>query len=175
MAPIWAQSNQNVTSSRVALTSKTQNELELRRLRQKKAWDLALAPAKQVPMQAFMMWMSGSGVQIFSVMMVYMLIKGAITASISVNQTFQPFESTASPSSSKPKSLVAQKLTFIACQSLLLLLGLWKVDGMGLLPTRMSDWIMHERRPMKGFIDHISHRKDYVCSKKKNSMSAMQS
>lgn len=65
MAPIWAQSNQNVTSSRVALTSKTQNELELRRLRQKKAWDLALAPAKQVPMQAFMMWMSGSGVQIF--------------------------------------------------------------------------------------------------------------
>jgi len=145
-------SKQDVTSSRVALTSKTQDELELRRLRQKKAWDLALAPAKQVPMQAFMMWMSGSGVQIFSVMMVYMLIKGAITASISVNQTFQPFESTvvpstASPSSTKPKSLVPQKLTFIACQSLLLLLGLWKVDGMGLLPTRMSDWIMHERRP----------------------------
>lgn len=38
---------------------------ELDRLRQQKAWDTALAPAKQVPMQAFMMWMSGSGVQIF--------------------------------------------------------------------------------------------------------------
>jgi hypothetical protein len=30
-------------------------------LRQQKAWELATAPAKQVPMQAFMMYMSGSG------------------------------------------------------------------------------------------------------------------
>lgn len=93
-------------------------------------------------------------------MMVYMLIKGAITASISVNQTFKPFESTIpstpSPSSTKkpltkstkPKSLVPQKLTFVACQSLLLILGLWKVNGMGLLPTRSSDWIMYELRPV---------------------------
>ncbi|EFP79781.1 hypothetical protein PGT21_035410 [Puccinia graminis f. sp. tritici] len=151
------QSTQNFSTSR----GKTQDEIELNSLRQKKAWDLALAPAKQVPMQGFMMWMSGTGVQIFSVMMVYMLIKGAITACISVNTTFQPFESTlpssstTSPASSskrppktpKPKSLVPQKLTFIACQSLLLLLGLWKVNGMGLLPTRLSDWIMYEKRP----------------------------
>jgi hypothetical protein len=47
--------------------------------------------------------------------------------------------------------LVPQKLTFIACQSLLLLLGLWKVNGMGLLPTRLSDWIMYERRPVSRF------------------------
>ncbi|WAR55372.1 hypothetical protein PtB15_6B112 [Puccinia triticina] len=154
------QSTQNLTTNRATSIAKTQDEIELNTLRQKKAWDLALAPAKQVPMQGFMMWMSGSGVQIFSVMMVYMLIKGAITASISVNKTFQPFESTLSSTSTpspaaskrsakapKPKSLVAQKLIFIACQSLLLLLGLWKVNGMGLLPTRLSDWIMYERRP----------------------------
>ncbi|KAH9464894.1 hypothetical protein MJO28_001400 [Puccinia striiformis f. sp. tritici] len=154
------QSSQNVTSNGSSSVGKTQQEeIELNKLRQKKAWDLALAPAKQVPMQGFMMWMSGSGVQIFSVMMVYMLIKGAITASISVNQTFKPFESTIpstpSPSSTKkpltkstkPKSLVPQKLTFVACQSLLLILGLWKVNGMGLLPTRSSDWIMYELRP----------------------------
>lgn len=128
-------------------------EIELNSLRQKKAWELALAPAKQVPMQAFMMWMSGSGVQIFSVMMVYMLIKGAITASISVNKAFQPFESTGSSArssadrSNPPNRLIYQKLTFIGCQSCLLLLGLWKVNGMGLLPTRLSDWVMYERRP----------------------------
>ncbi|PLW27426.1 hypothetical protein PCANC_18277 [Puccinia coronata f. sp. avenae] len=152
----FKQSTQNLASRAPSAASRTRDEIELSRLRKKKAWDLALAPAKQVPMQAFMMWMSGSGVQIFSVMMVYMLIKGAISASISVNQAFLPFESTgaSNPASSKlsskplkPASLVPQKLTFIACQSLLLLLGLWKVNGMGLLPTRLSDWIMYERRP----------------------------
>ncbi|KAI9620113.1 hypothetical protein KEM48_008316 [Puccinia striiformis f. sp. tritici PST-130] len=103
--PYSKQSSQNVTSNGSSSVGKTQQEeIELNKLRQKKAWDLALAPAKQVPMQGFMMWMSGSGVQIFSVMMVYMLIKGAITASISVNQTFKPFESTI-PSTPSPSLL----------------------------------------------------------------------
>ncbi|MBW0539102.1 hypothetical protein O181_078817 [Austropuccinia psidii MF-1] len=126
------------------------NEAELHQLRQKKAWELALAPAKQVPMQAFMIWMSGSGVQIFSVMMVYMLIKGAITASLSVNTAFQPFEPPTSASNYKKSPiyrLTFQKLAYVGCQCMLLALGLWKVDGMGLLPTRMSDWIMYELKP----------------------------
>ncbi|KAG0149293.1 hypothetical protein CROQUDRAFT_341648 [Cronartium quercuum f. sp. fusiforme G11] len=121
---------------------------ELDRLRQEKAWEIALAPAKQVPMQAFMMWMSGSGVQIFSVMMVYMLIKGAITASLAVHNVFKPFMP---PTREGPTrySLTLQKLSFLACQAMLLGLGLYKVNTMGLLPTRLSDWIMYEPRPVK--------------------------
>ena len=42
-------------------------------LKLKKAWEIALAPAKQLPMQAIMMYMSGNSLQIFSIMMVYML------------------------------------------------------------------------------------------------------
>lgn len=126
---------------------------ELDRLRQQKAWDLALSPAKQIPMQAFMMWMSGNGVQIFSVMMVYMLIKGAITSTLSVNQVFksfmpQPTSSTGNPPTMGQSTydLKFQKLSFITFQLGLLGLGLYKVNTMGLLPTRLSDWIMYEPR-----------------------------
>lgn len=37
-----------------------------------KAWEMATATAKSLPMNAFMLYMSGSGVQIFSIMMTAM-------------------------------------------------------------------------------------------------------
>ena len=43
-------------------------------LKEKRAWDLATSPAKQLPMQAFMLYMSGGGVQIFSMGIVFMLL-----------------------------------------------------------------------------------------------------
>jgi len=43
-------------------------------LKEKRAWDVALAPAKSLPMQAFMLYMSGGGVQIFSIGIVFMLL-----------------------------------------------------------------------------------------------------
>ena len=43
-------------------------------LKEKRAWDMAIAPAKQLPMQAFMLYMSGGGVQIFSMGIVFMLL-----------------------------------------------------------------------------------------------------
>ena len=46
----------------------------------KKAWDAALSPGKNIPMNAFMLWMSGNGVQIFSVMITGMLFFQPIKA-----------------------------------------------------------------------------------------------
>ena len=43
-------------------------------LKEKRAWDLSISPAKSLPMQAFMLYMSGSGVQIFSMGIVFMLL-----------------------------------------------------------------------------------------------------
>ena len=43
-------------------------------LKSKRAWDLAFSPAKSLPMQAFMLYMSGGGVQIFSMGIVFMLL-----------------------------------------------------------------------------------------------------
>ncbi|CAD6575859.1 MAG: hypothetical protein CYPHOPRED_005813 [Cyphobasidiales sp. Tagirdzhanova-0007] len=78
---------------------------KLEALRQQRAWDLAIGPAKAVPMQGFMVYMSGGGVQIFSLMIVFQLIKGAISGVMGVNTAFAPFEQqsashTPSPSAS---------------------------------------------------------------------------
>ena len=43
-----------------------------------------MAPAKSVPMNAFMLYMSGSGVQIFSMMVVGMLLTGPVKAILSI-------------------------------------------------------------------------------------------
>ena len=43
-------------------------------LKTKRAWDFAISPAKSLPMQAFMLYMSGGGVQIFSMGIVFMLL-----------------------------------------------------------------------------------------------------
>jgi hypothetical protein len=43
-------------------------------LKAKRAWDVALAPLKSLPMQAFMLYMSGGGVQVFSIGIVFVLL-----------------------------------------------------------------------------------------------------
>jgi ER membrane protein complex subunit 4 len=69
------------TSSR-AVTGKQKSQAPARKpptpeetetLKLKKAWEVALGPAKQLPMQAIMGYMSGNSLQIFSIMMVFML------------------------------------------------------------------------------------------------------
>ncbi|KAK4055030.1 hypothetical protein OIO90_003371 [Microbotryomycetes sp. JL221] len=125
-------------------------------LRQQKAWEVALAPAKNVPMQAFMMYMTGGGVQIFSMMSVWFLLKQAVGGAINVNKAFAPFEKTAKASSSASstaasvnvvRSFTNQKLVFVVCQIGLLMVGLWKLNSMGLLPTHESDWLAFEGSP----------------------------
>jgi ER membrane protein complex subunit 4 len=52
--------------------------VEMNTLKMKKAWEVALAPAKQIPMQAIMMYMSGNTLQIFSIFMVYNLYEQSL-------------------------------------------------------------------------------------------------
>lgn len=54
-------------------------------LKMAKAWELAYSPAKSLPMNAIMLYMSGSGVQIFSMMAVGMLITGPIKGISTMN------------------------------------------------------------------------------------------
>lgn len=98
-------------------------------LKLKKAWEIAIAPAKQLPMNAFGMYMSGNSLQIFSIMMVFMLFKGPITALISIQSVFDRFESEGTR-----ERLLGVKLVYIACNLLAMGLGIWKINGMGLLP-----------------------------------------
>ncbi|GAA5822391.1 hypothetical protein JCM3770_002376 [Rhodotorula araucariae] len=116
-------------------------DVDLDALRQQKAWELALAPAKAVPMQAFMMYMSGGGIQIFSIMSVWFLLKQAVGGVLGVDKAFAPFE--AASKAKKPaaaQSFLEQKIVYVLCQFALLAVGLWKCNSMGILPTSADDW-----------------------------------
>ncbi|BGP50783.1 hypothetical protein JCM10450v2_006709 [Rhodotorula kratochvilovae] len=119
-------------------------DVDLAALRQQKAWELALAPAKAVPMQAFMMYMSGGGIQIFSIMSVWFLLKQAVSGMLGVDKAFAPFEAaskTKTPASdAAAQSFLEQKIVYVLCQFALLAVGLWKCNSMGILPTSAADW-----------------------------------
>ncbi|OBZ72049.1 ER membrane protein complex subunit 4 [Grifola frondosa] len=114
-------------------------------MKTKRAWDLAISPAKSLPMQAFMLYMSGGGVQIFSMGIVFMLLLSPFKNLAALNSVFAPF----APASSSPRSfttLPLQKVVYLICNILTLALGLWKCRSMGLLPTGTGDWLAFETR-----------------------------
>ncbi|MCJ1250166.1 hypothetical protein MMC30_007392 [Trapelia coarctata] len=98
-------------------------------LKLKKAWELALAPAKALPMNAIMMYMSGNSLQIFSIMMVFMLFKNPVQALLQTQEVFRRFESEGTSN-----KLWGVKVVYVLMNCVALGLGVWKVNGMGLLP-----------------------------------------
>ncbi|WFD05665.1 hypothetical protein MVES1_000997 [Malassezia vespertilionis] len=55
-----------------------------------KAWEAAMAPAKSIPMNLMMMYMSGNGVQIFSMMVVFMTVINPLKGITTINTVFAP-------------------------------------------------------------------------------------
>jgi hypothetical protein len=80
-------------------------------------------------MNAIMMYMSGNSLQIFSIMMTAMLFMNPLKALSSINTTFARFDNERTHGRLWPV-----KLAFIALQLATIALGIWKVNGMGLLP-----------------------------------------
>ncbi|KAK4232424.1 hypothetical protein QBC38DRAFT_464105 [Podospora fimiseda] len=132
------------SSKRDQRTPPTQDEMDTLKL--KKAWEVALAPIKSLPMTGIMMYMSGNSLQIFSIMMVFMAFKNPIMGILATNQAFEKFVS----ETNKGKVLQV-KMVYVACQLVALALGIWKINGMGLLPTTRSDWLAWEaqREPIE--------------------------
>jgi hypothetical protein len=97
-------------------------------LKLKKAWEIALGPAKALPMNAIMMYMSGNSLQIFSIMMVFMLFKTPLQGLVQTNSVFARFETEGTR-----KTLVLVKLVYVGMNLLALALGVWKVNGVGVV------------------------------------------
>ncbi|KDR81897.1 hypothetical protein GALMADRAFT_135289 [Galerina marginata CBS 339.88] len=113
--------------------------------KEKRAWDVAIAPAKSLPMQAFMLYMSGGGVQIFSIGIVFMLLLSPFKNIAGMNEAFAQY----APSNKSPKAITTlplHKIVYILCNMLTLGVGLWKCRSMGLLPTGTGDWLAFETR-----------------------------
>lgn len=134
----------DVTKDTKQRTPPTSEEMDTLKL--KKAWEVALAPVKNLPMTAIMMYMSGNSLQIFSIMMVFMAFKTPLMGLFSTSQAFERFET----ESNKGKMLQV-KAAYVLMQCVALALGVWKINAMGLLPTTRSDWLAWEaqREPLE--------------------------
>ncbi|CAL9172652.1 unnamed protein product [Musa hybrid cultivar] len=99
-----------------------------------KAWEVAQAPVKNLLMMGFMMWMAGSTVHLFSIGITFSALWQPISALQGVGKVFEPYKD--------PRvDTLAPKLLFIALNLAGLVLGIWKLNTLGLLPTHASDWV----------------------------------
>ena len=108
------------------------------------AMNTATAPGKQLLMTAFMLWMSGNSLQIFSIMMLGMAFWQPLQRLMSVQAEFARY-------ASSNVNVTVPKLVFLACNVAGVALALYKSNSMGLLPTSSADWISTAVRPVTEF------------------------
>jgi hypothetical protein len=112
----------------VALSSQVSAALVAKR--KSMAMSIAMKPGQQIFMNAFMMYMSGKTLNIFSISITAQAILTPLTGLFKIEKTFGHLELD-SP---------LPKLIFIACNLAWLLLGMYKMSSMRLLPTTSADW-----------------------------------
>mmetsp|Transcript_15614 Transcript_15614/g.21583 ORF Transcript_15614/g.21583 Transcript_15614/m.21583 type:complete len:168 (+) Transcript_15614:189-692(+) len=103
-------------------------------LKQKKVWELAKSPVKNIGMMTFMMWMSGNTVQLFSIMITFTGLAQPLKAIMSSGQMFERF-------ADKNTEVLLPRMLFCAMQLFGFAVALYKLSMLGLLPTHTSDWI----------------------------------
>ncbi|KAJ1735139.1 hypothetical protein LPJ61_000702 [Coemansia biformis] len=118
-------------------------------LRVKKAWEVAIGPGKSLPMQAFMAWMSGTSVSIFSILITGMILMSPLRAIMGVQQAFAGLER---GGKSAKVDLTMQKAVFVAINLAGILFGMYRLSIMGLLPTTTSDWLAF--LPPKTYVEY---------------------
>ncbi|KAJ1424391.1 hypothetical protein B484DRAFT_451534 [Ochromonadaceae sp. CCMP2298] len=141
--PISLDSNFNLEVDEASMTMSTEMQLAAKS-RQLSA--LSYSPGKSLLTTAFMLYMSGTSIQIFSIMMTGMALVNPLKAIATVGETFKPFEK------EEGLSLYIPKLTFLALQVLSLGVAVYKCSTMGLLPLTSADWISY--LPDRPFAEH---------------------
>ena len=123
-----------------SLLSAKQQEEALAAKRQKMAMSIALQPGQQIAMQAFMMYMSGNQLNMFSINVTSMAIISPLTAIFSIDQTFRKVQHD-NTTDEGTDVLQIPKLIYLALNLVFLCVGLYKMSSMRLLPTTSADWI----------------------------------
>jgi ER membrane protein complex subunit 4 len=121
------------------LTSK-QQEQALATKRQKMAMSIALQPGQQIAMQAFMLYMSGNQLNMFSINVTTMAVITPLTAIFNIDQTFRKVQHDTTNDEANDM-LQIPKLIYLALNLAFLCLGLYKMSSMRLLPTTSADWV----------------------------------
>nr|XP_046174521.1 ER membrane protein complex subunit 4-like isoform X1 [Oncorhynchus gorbuscha] len=139
------QSNQGVVMYPIGYSDKPVPDTSIqesdKNLVEKRCWDVALGPLKQIPMNLFIMYMSGNTISIFPIMMVCMMAWRPIQALMSMSATFKLLENS--------NQQWLQGLVYSVGNLLGSALAIYKCQSMGLLPTHSSDWLAFIEPPVR--------------------------
>jgi len=97
------------------------------------AWNVCISPWKQLPMSAFMMYMVGNQIGIWSIMMLGMQVFRVVSSFTGLKTTSKQLEMS--------DNYYLQIFIWMAGQATSLAICMWRCNSMGLLPTHPSDWL----------------------------------
>ncbi|KAI3406492.2 hypothetical protein KGF56_000624 [Candida oxycetoniae] len=124
-------------SSKTLGVSKNATKTDLDTLKSKKVWESATAPAKSIPMNLFMSYMTGNSLQIIPMTMTMMLLWNPIKAIFNdTNIMFSKLKTRTNQT-----EITIAKVVFVLCQLLNMGVGVYKLYKMGLLPHSEADWL----------------------------------
>ncbi|CCD26883.1 chaperone EMC4 NDAI_0I03150 [Naumovozyma dairenensis CBS 421] len=126
---------------------------EINSLLASKAMQIAMAPAKSIPMNMIMSYMSGTSLQIIPIMAALMLLSGPIKAILGIRSAFKPVLGNKEIQSQVNSAMIL----YILFQGALMYIGLRKLNSMGLIPNTKSDWLSWEKH-----VDYNKNIKSFV-------------
>mmetsp|Transcript_16617 Transcript_16617/g.19953 ORF Transcript_16617/g.19953 Transcript_16617/m.19953 type:complete len:178 (-) Transcript_16617:132-665(-) len=131
MKALQSQERQSSSSSSSFVTTTQKQKDALAAKKKNRALTIATGPGKQIAMNAFMMYMSGKSLNIFSISITSMAVLTPLTSILSIQKAFSSLEDI---------DLQMPKLIYVVCNLVWLGLGLYKMSSMRLLPTTSADW-----------------------------------
>lgn len=110
---------------------------DLEQLKSRKIWEIATGPAKSIPMNLIMSYMTGNSLQMIPIMMTLMLFWNPLKAIFTeTNRIFKGLET-----EKNGGTIFQAKAVFILCQIGCMSIGIWKLNKMGLIPNSEADWL----------------------------------
>lgn len=125
------------TKSKKVEPVKKPTKQDLEQLKIKKAWEIATGPAKNIPMNLIMSYMTGNSLQMIPIMMTLMLLWNPLKSIFTeTNSAFSGLKT-----EKNAQEILAPQAVFVLCQLANMGVGLWKLNKMGLIPNGEADWL----------------------------------
>lgn len=102
----------------------------------KRAWDVALSPAKSMGMTFLMMYLSGGSSGIFGILIIGYALINCVRTLLSICTAFKTFEETPGM-----PNIILQKIAYLCISFLGLVYVLYQCTSLGLLPINSGDYI----------------------------------
>ncbi|TMW65094.1 hypothetical protein Poli38472_009261 [Pythium oligandrum] len=122
-----------ITADKNTSTAVAKQEGETLELKKKRAMEIGTAPFKSLMQTGLMMWMSGSQINIFSIMITGMIVMNTIKSIFGMQAAFTSV-------AGSNVDLTQPKLVYLLGNIVNAGMALYKCANMGLLPTTSADW-----------------------------------